>query len=182
MPHIKLPENAAGISSLFQAYPETAIHLRALANTLLREHSSLTPGERELIATFVSSRNECFYCTESHAAVARRHLGKDSALVDKVLSGEASVLITPKLQALLLIAEKVRRNGQEVSSEDISKARAAGADDKALHDTVLIAAAFSMFNRYVDGLNTIAPRDESFYQTMGERLVTQGYIPSPHSG
>jgi uncharacterized peroxidase-related enzyme len=160
-----------------QAYPETAVHLRGLANALLRGTSSLTPGERETIAAYVSSGNECVFCARSHAAAARHHLGDKHEVVDAVLSGDAGDAVSPKLSALLTIAEKVRRNGQEVTIEDVARAREHGADDKAIHDTVLIAAAFSMYNRYVDGLGTWTPDDEAMYETMGARLATHGYEP-----
>jgi uncharacterized peroxidase-related enzyme len=157
------------------AYPETAVHLRGLADALLRGPSSLTPGERETIAAFVSSGNSCAFCTRSHAAVARHHLGEERKVVDAALSGELGDIVSPKLEALLAIAEKVRRNGREVTAEDVERARRAGADDKALHDTVLIAAAFSMYNRYVDGLGTWTPDDQAMYDTMGARLAEHGY-------
>src|SRR4030095_1014770 len=171
MAHIKLPAGAPGITGPMLVYPETAVHLRGLANALLRGPSSLTPGERETIAAYVSAGNECKFCMRSHAAVARHHLGGDRALVDNVLSGVGGDLVSPKLSALLTIAEKVRRNGREVTDEDVSKAKDLGADDKAIHDTVLIAAAFSMYNRYVDGLGTWTPDDEAMYDMMGAQLA-----------
>jgi uncharacterized peroxidase-related enzyme len=130
-----------------QAYPETAVHLRGLANALLRGPSSLTPGERETIAAVVSAGNQCVFCTRSHAAVARHHLGKEQEVIDAALSGDPHAVVSIKLKALLTIAEKVRRDGREVTTDDVKQARAAGADDKAIHDTVLIAAAFSFRRR-----------------------------------
>jgi uncharacterized peroxidase-related enzyme len=175
MAYITLPAGVPGISGPMQAYPEAAVHLRGLANVLLRGTSSLTPGERETIAAYVSSGNECTFCMRSHAAVARHHLGDKRDLVDAVLAGDAGDMMSPKLSALLTIAEKVRRNGREVTTEDVTLARDNGADDKAIHDTVLIAAAFSMYNRYVDGLGTWTPDDEAMYDTAGARLATHGY-------
>src|SRR5690349_20713582 len=177
MVHITLPSGVPGISGLMQAYPETAVHLRGLANVLLRGTSSLTPGEREIIAAYVSSGNECAFCMRSHAAVARHHLGDKREVVDAVLSGNAGSVVSPKLSALLTIAEKVRRSEREVTAEDIARAREHGADDQAIHDTILIAAAFSMYNRYVDGLGTWTPDDQAMYDIMGARLATHGYEP-----
>jgi uncharacterized peroxidase-related enzyme len=181
MPHIALPEGIAGIVGPMTAYPETARPLNELAETLLRGPSSLTSAERETIAASVSSGNECYFCTQSHAAAARAHLGDQSHLVDKVLADRCSAPVGEKLQALLEIAQKVRKDARTVRPEDVERARAAGADDKAIHDTVLIAAAFCMYNRYVDGLATWAPRDPEFYARMGERLAHQGYVKSDHS-
>jgi uncharacterized peroxidase-related enzyme len=176
MPHIKLPAGVPGILGPMTAYPETERHLNGLAEVLLRGPSSLTSAERETIAAFVSSQNECYFCTQAHAAAAREHMGDQRHVVDLVLGDRRTAPVTEKLRALLEIADKVRRDGRLVQPEDVERARAAGADDKAIHDTVLIAAAFSMFNRYVDGLATWAPRDPSLYQQIGVVLANAGYL------
>jgi uncharacterized peroxidase-related enzyme len=179
MPHITLPEGIPGIVGPMLAYPETAAPLNALAEVLLRGPSSLTPAEREMIATAVSSGNECYFCTQTHAAAAREHLGSQRHLVDLVLADRAAAPVTDKLKALLDIADKVRRDGRTVGAADIAKARGAGADDKAIHDAVLIAAAFCMFNRYVEGLATWAPRDSEMYDRTGAMLANEGYVDAP---
>ncbi len=176
MAHIKLPDGVPGIIGPMIAYPETQRHLSGLAEALLRGPSSLTPAERELIASYVSSGNECYFCTQSHAAAARVHFGDECKLVDQVLADPLAAPVTPKLRALLAIADKVRRDGRLVRTADVDRARAEGADDKAIHDTVLIAAAFCMFNRYVDGLGTWAPLDPAAYVDSGRRLAVQGYV------
>ena len=176
MSHITLPEGAPGIVGPMIAYPETQVHLSGLAEVLLRGPSSLTSGERETIAAYVSSGNECRFCMESHAAAARVHLGEQKHLVDQVIASAPNSPSTPKMKALLAIADKVRRDGRLVTTADIDRARAEGADDKAIHDTVLIAAAFCMFNRYVDGLGTFAPEDPAAYLESGIRLAEQGYV------
>jgi uncharacterized peroxidase-related enzyme len=178
MPHISLPEGAPGIIGPMLAYPETEKHLNALAEALLRGPSSLTPAERELIATSVSAGNECKFCCNVHATTTRHLLGKDAKLMDQVLLDVGSAPISKKLLALLVIAEKVRQDGRTVTEEDVAIARRVGADDKAIHDTILIAAAFCMFNRYVDGLATWAPDDPSIYEVSGAKLATQGYLRS----
>ncbi len=137
--------------------------------------SSLTKAEREMIATYVSHGNECYFCTNSHAAAARHLLGDQCVLMDQVLDNPAEAAIDDKLRALLVIAGKVRQDGRTVTTEDVQRARDAGADDKAIHDTVLIAAMFCMFNRYVDGLATWAPRDPQVYAEIGARIATRGY-------
>ncbi len=176
MAHIKLPEGAPGIVGPMIAYPETQTHLSGLAEALLRGPSSLTSAERELIAAYVSSGNECCFCMQSHAAAARVHFGAERHLVDQVLEEATAAPVSEKMEALLAIAEKVRRDGRLVQSQDIDRARAAGADDKAIHDAVLIAAAFCMFNRYVDGLGTWAPSDPAAYEESGVRLAKDGYV------
>ncbi|MGP0065117.1 MAG: carboxymuconolactone decarboxylase family protein [Isosphaeraceae bacterium] len=176
MAHITLPEGIPGIVGPMIAYPETQVHLSGLAEALLRGPSSLTSAERELIGAYVSSGNECFFCTQSHAAAARVHFGAECRIVDEVLADVDSAPVSAKMKALLAIAEKVRRDGRLVQAADVERARAEGADDKAIHDTVLIAAAFCMFNRYVDGLGTWAPQDPAAYEESGVRLANRGYV------
>lgn len=175
MAHISLPEGLPGISGPLRAYPDTAQHLLGLAQTLLRGPSSLTAAEREMIATYVSNGNECRFCTQSHAAAARELYGAECDVVAQTLADRQAAPISDKLKALLTIADKTRRDGRLVTAEDAQKARDAGADDEALHTTVLIAAAFCMFNRYVDGLATWASDDPAAYKDMGIRLAGQGY-------
>ena len=174
MSHIDLPAGFPGISAGFQFRPETAKPMRELAHVLLHLPNSLTPGERELIASHVSLRNNCHFCYASHSAAAACHLG-DASLVEKVKADFTTAPISEKLKALLAIAGKVQQDGKLVTSEDVKAARNAGATDMEIHDTVLIAAAFSMYNRYVDGLGTWQPHDPDMYAQMGQHLAREGY-------
>jgi uncharacterized peroxidase-related enzyme len=176
MPHIALPTDLPGISSAMAFRPETAVHLRALAETLLRGPNSLTSAEREAIAAFVSRRNECTFCYLSHRAASAHHTGGDYSFVDTVTNGEGMAPVSAKLRALLTIAGKVQQGGKLVTDADIALARGEGATDVEIHDTVLIAAAFCMYNRYVDGLATFTPTDPAAYDPMGKRMATQGYV------
>ena len=175
MPHIPVSDQLPGIRGLVAFRPETGRPLYALAEALLVGESPLSRGERETIAAFVSHRNECRFCTESHAAAARHLLGLDCDAVDAVLDDPDTALVSPKLRALLAIAAKVQRGGRIVTDEDVAAARAEGATDRDIHDTVLIAAAFSMFNRYVDGLAALTPTDPAAYAEMGRRMAEMGY-------
>ena len=177
MAHISLPEGLPGISGGFAFRPETAKPMRELAHILLHEPNSLTPGERELIATYVSSQNDCHFCQASHGAAAASHLG-GTEVVLKVKADIQSAPVSPKLKALLAIAGKVQQDGKLVTSEDVECARSQGATDMEIHDTVLIAAAFCMYNRYVDGLGTWQPQDPDMYAQMGEHLAEHGYLKS----
>jgi uncharacterized peroxidase-related enzyme len=156
--------------------PESGQHLYSLAQVLLRGDSPLAEAERELIAAYVSSRNECMFCMSSHAAAARYLYKDNKQVVDFVLDDYASAPITEKLKTLLTIAGKVQQSGKLVTEQDVVAARSAGASDRDLHDTVLIAATFSMFNRYVDGLASFTPTDPSAYEEMGKRLGEKGYV------
>jgi uncharacterized peroxidase-related enzyme len=176
MPNIALPEGLPGISAGFAFRPETAKPMRELADILLHGPSTLSPAERELIATYVSSQNDCFFCQTSHGAAAAAHLGKDAAVVDQVKQDFLQAKISDKLKALLQIAGKVQKGGKNVTAKDVADARQFGATDIEIHDTILIAAAFCMYNRYVDGLATTQPNDPAMYATMGKHLAEHGYL------
>jgi uncharacterized peroxidase-related enzyme len=176
MAHIALPEGLPGITGGFAFRPETAAPMRQLAEVLLRGDNTLTSGEREMIAAFVSARNDCTFCHASHRAAAAHHLGGDYEIVDAVRRSPDDAPVSAKLRALLRIAAHVQEGGKTVSADDIARARAEGATDLEIHDTVLIAAAFCMFNRYVDGLATWTPTDDAVYHEMGRRMAHEGYV------
>ena len=177
MPHITLNSAEPGIRGLLRYRPETARPLSELTEVLLRGPSTLTRGERELIAAYVSALNGCRYCSASHSATAAAQLPGGMDLVQQVRADAASAPVSAKLKALLAIAAAVRDSGLDVTAEHIAAARAAGATDLEIHDTVLIAAAFCMMNRYVDGLGATAPEDPAVYAAGAQRLITAGYLP-----
>jgi uncharacterized peroxidase-related enzyme len=175
MAHISLGNDLPGITGLLAYRPETAPALLELAETLLRGDNTLSRGERELIGAYVSNLNQCKFCTSSHAAFAAAQLPEGMPLVSQVCAAPGEAPISAKLSALLEVAGKVQQSGKAVTPEDIEVAREAGASDTEIHDTVLIAAAFCMFNRYVDGLGTFAPEDPADYAAAAEVIVTNGY-------
>ncbi|QEM09014.1 carboxymuconolactone decarboxylase family protein [Mucilaginibacter rubeus] len=179
MAHINVPEGVPGIRSLVMFRPETGQYLYELAEVLLRGESTLSPADRELIATYVSYRNNCTFCYSSHAAAARCLYEDDALIVDEMLRDMTEAPISAKLKALLNIAGKVQILGKEVKQEDVDAARAEGATDREIHDAVLIAAAFSMFNRYVDGLASLTPTDPEAYAEMGKRMAKGYVLPQP---
>ena len=178
MPHITLPAGLPGIRDPMTFRPETAKPLNELVDVLLRGPHTLTPGERELIATYVSSQNDCEYCQTIHGAVAAHHLGGDEDLVRLVKRDPRQAAVSEKLKALLVIAGKTAQGGKYVTAADVERARDLGATDLEIHDTVLIAAVFCMCNRYVDGLATWAPAAPAFYRERGAMLAEQGYAAS----
>lgn len=175
MAHIALDEHVPGLPSLLAFRPETSGPLMALAETLLRGESPLPRGERELIAAYVSELNGCRFCAGSHGACAAVQLPGGADLVGQVHADLAAAPVSDKLKALLGIAGAVQRGGREVGEAHLAPARAAGATDVEIHDTVLIAAAFCMYNRYVDGLATAAPADPAAYDEIGKHLAARGY-------
>ncbi|HET9192989.1 MAG TPA: peroxidase-related enzyme [Vicinamibacterales bacterium] len=174
MAHIALPSGLPGIRGPMAFRPETAKPLNDLVDVLLRGPHPLSPGERELIATFTSAQNDCRYCQTIHGAIAAHHL-QDEDVVERVKRDFEHAGVSDKLKALLVIAAKTARGGAHVGAEDVQRARAHGASDLEIHDTVLIAAAFCMFNRYVDGLATWAPDDPDFYRQRAALIAEHGY-------
>lgn len=180
MPHITLP-NLPGIRAAMAYRPETAKPLNELVDVLLHDSDhSLTPGERELIAAFVSYRNGTHYCHSIHGAIAAAHLEKECGagedLVADVKQDFEAADVSPKLKALLNLAAKVQVDGKLVTADDIARARGEGATDLEIHDAVLIAAAFCMYNRYVDGLATVQPNDPELYRNRGRMVARGGYV------
>lgn len=174
MAYINVPKGMPGIRGLMAYRPETAKPLNDLVEVLLQGPSTLSKGERELIAAYVSNLNECPFCAGTHGAIAKHHLNTFKP-VEEVWENPETASISPKLKALLRIAKKVQLSGSSVTEKDIDGARSEGATDLELHDTVLIAAAFCMFNRYVDGLGTKTPDNLEVYDQIGAYRAKHGY-------
>lgn len=178
MPYIPLEAHLPGITGLLEYSQETAAPIRELTQTLLRGPSSLTPAERELIATLVSHRNNCRFCATAHTAAADVLLG-ECETSQQVKQDIDTAPVSDKMKALLQIAALVQQSGKAVTPQAIEAAKAAGATDIEIHDTVLIAALFCLYNRYVDGLATVTPTDPAFYQGLATRLKNNGYNRLP---
>ncbi len=175
MAYIQLNNQLPGITGLLEDRPDTGDHIRALTQVLLRGENTLSEMDRELIATLVSFKNECRFCTSAHAATVKA-LGGTDELLDKVFHNIDEAPASNKMKALLKIAAKVQKLGKEVHADDIALARRYEATDREIHDTVLIAALFCLYNRYVDGLGTYRPEDPAYYEKLASRLVTVGYM------
>jgi uncharacterized peroxidase-related enzyme len=178
MAHIEFSEGLPGIRGPLAFSPATTKPLCDLVEVLLYGPHTLSPAEREMIATYVSSQNDCYYCQSCHGSTAAQHLGGgpgDYELIEQIKENYQSAPISDKMKALLAIAGKVQKGGKYVTTEDVEQARQLGASDKEIHDTVLIAAAFCLFNRYVDGLATWQPRDPNIYREIGKQTASLGY-------
>ena len=178
MPHIPLPDHLPGITGLLEYRLDTAMPIRELTQLLLRGESTLTQGERELIAALVSSRNCTNFCNAAHTKAADLLLGDDKTAA-AVKADIETAPVSEKMKALLQIAALAQQSGRAVSPEAIARAQAAGATDREIHDTVLITALFCLYNKYVDGLATVAPTDPAYYDTLGDRIVNRGYNRPP---
>ena len=178
-----------GIGAAMRLTPNLGLHLRGLADELLVHDfpgATLRRDERELLATAVSAANDCFFCMDSHGAFATALLERGDAtervpLVDVVKTGSSDGL-DPKMQALLRIARTVRRDPLQLTSENVAAAHDAGASDADVQLAVLIAAAFSMYNRMVDGFRARTPGDPAAYRERATEIAERGYsapAPSP---
>jgi uncharacterized peroxidase-related enzyme len=178
MPHIPLEEHLPGITGLLEYRKDSAQPIRELTQFLLRGPSTLSEGERELVATIVSHGNECKFCTTAHTAAADRLLGESetSAAIKQDIE---SAPVSEKMKALLQIAKLVGQSGRAVTPRAIERAKNAGATDIEIHDTVLIAALFCLYNRYVDGMATRLPDSDDYYKSLADRLVANGYRRLP---
>ena len=174
MPHIELEAHLPGITGLLEYRKDTGEPIRVLTQIILRGPSTLTEAERELLATVVSHDNECRFCTAAHAATVDMLLGESETSV-KVKQDIATAPVSEKMKALLTIAALTGKSGRLVTPEVIAKAKAEGATDLEIHDTVLIAALFSLYNRYVDGMATAMPENDSYFTVLADRLVNHGY-------
>lgn len=175
MPHINVDENLPGIRALLAFSPETATPMGKLANLMLRTNEGLSMAEREMIGAYVSYLNDCFYCEQSHSAIVTCYLNDDHKLINQLKKDYEHADISDKMKALLSIAGSVQKGGKYVTEEQIEKAKELGATDRDIHDTVLIAALFCMFNRYVDGLAANTPTDLSTYMLREKQIMEHGY-------
>jgi len=175
MPHLPLETHLPGITGLLEYRQDTGAPIRVLTQILLRGESTLTQAERELIATVVSHGNQCTFCTTAHTAAADLLLG-ETTTSEQVKRDPAQAPVSEKMKALLDIAQRTQQSGKRVSAEVIERARAAGATDLEIHDTVLIAALFCLYNKYVDGTASVTPTDPAYYQRLAERIVHNGYL------
>ena len=177
MPYIPLDEKLPGITGLLNFRKDTALPIRQLTQILLRGESTLSEAEREMIASIVSYGNECPFCTAAHTAATDHLLGETETSI-KVKKDIPTAPVTEKMKTLLIIARAVQVNGKNVTPVMIEMSKKNGATDLEIHDTVLIAALFSLYNRYVDGLASVTPSEPAFYDRLATILVKSGYLPT----
>ncbi|MDX2247236.1 MAG: carboxymuconolactone decarboxylase [Bacteroidia bacterium] len=177
MPHIPLESHLPGITGLLEYRRDSGEPIRNLTDLLLRGESTLTFAERELIASLVSHRNECRFCTAAHTAVTDLLLG-ENLTCESVKADFETAPVSDKMKALLAVAALVQKGGLNVTPEAIDRARHQGASDREIHDTVLIAALFCFYNKYVDGMATRLPENPDYFRQLGERIAV-GYQRNP---
>jgi uncharacterized peroxidase-related enzyme len=176
VPHIRIDNDLPGIGGLVRQRPDTGSLINTMAEALLRGPMSLTPGERELIAAYTSERNETPFCAGSHSAFAAAQLEGGKELVQAVLIDPETAPLTPRIRSLIRIAAEVQEPVHVLADETVAAARAAGADDAQIHDTVLVASAFCMINRYVTCLGTDLPESPAYYEEAAKRVIGEGYV------
>lgn len=176
-----------GIGAVFKAIPEVGIPARQMAEALLVldiPGVNLTRPQRELIATYVSTRNDCEYCKHSHGAVAEMalHMKPGSLIIAMEAEDLDSIdAIDDRMRAFLKIAGNVQQGGMVNNEEDVQIAYKFGATEKDVLFVTLIAGAFCMYNRWMDGLRAITPTDDGDYQASATKLLEWGYVAQPSS-
>ena len=178
-----------GIGVAMRLTPELGMHLRGLADQLLVADypgATITRPERELLATAVSAANDCFFCMDSHGAFAtalfeRAGRADVTAVIESVKTGGAAG-VGAKVTELLEIARIVRADPRALSAADVASAKAAGATDADVQLAVLIASAFSMYNRLVDGFRAVTPADPAMYRERAGQIADFGYSAPPGAG
>jgi uncharacterized peroxidase-related enzyme len=171
-----------GILAAIRLTPGLGVHLRGLADELLVNDfpgATIRRGEREMLATAVSAANDCFYCMDSHGAFASAVLERSGAtellpLVETIKLG-SSEGFDDKMRALLHIARTVRREPRDLTAADVAAAHDGGASDADVQLAVLIAAAFSMYNRMVDGFRARTPPTAEAYRSRAAEIAEHGY-------
>jgi uncharacterized peroxidase-related enzyme len=171
-----------GILAAIRLTPGLGVHLRGLADELLVNAfpgATISRGEREMLATAVSAENDCFYCMDSHGAFATAVFERSGAtgleaLIDGIKLGSSDG-VDEKMQALLHIARVVRRDSRELTASDVAAAKTAGASDADVQLAVLIASAFSMYNRMVDGFRAKTPPTAEAYRARAAEIAEHGY-------
>ena len=171
-----------GILAAIRLTPGLGVHLRGLADELLVNDfpgATISRGEREMLATAVSAANDCFYCMDSHGAFANALLEQTGAtdlapLIDVIKLGSSEGL-NDKMKALVHIARTVRREPRDLTDADVAAAHAAGATDADVQLAVLIASAFSMYNRMVEGFRARTLPSADAYRARAAEIAAHGY-------
>jgi uncharacterized peroxidase-related enzyme len=175
MAYIPTDENMFGLRALFAFRPAVAEPLSRLKELLLHSAGTLSFSDRELIACFVASKEDCGYCRSAHGATAAYLTGGNDELVKQVLNDFESAPISSKLKALLAVAARLQQGSRNVHQEDIDRARRCGATDLEIHDTVLIASCVCLFSRYIDGLGVEGSSNPEAYRIAAPQIARFGY-------
>ena len=175
MAHIPIDETLPGMRSLLAYHPAIAPVLTGLMRVMMRRKNGLQPGERELIAAYISNLNHCTSCENIHSAITCHLFELNELELNTIKKDFNAAAISNRLKALLSIVEKIQRGGSYVTALDIENAKSKGCTDREIHDTVLIAALFCMFNRYIDGLGLESHDTSETLNERGRHLAQEGY-------
>ena len=139
-----------GILKCFATHPSLLDHMMALSESLIFSEGFLTRRHKEMIATLVSSQNDCAYCADSHGFMLRMNGGSAETLSAIQENKLRSPSLSEAEQALLTFVEKINRNSQAIGPADILSIREAGWDDAQIAEAIHVAALFATFNRVVN--------------------------------
>jgi uncharacterized peroxidase-related enzyme len=167
-----LPENAT-LADLRRTYADLLEKLRPYGHRLMRGPSPLSPGQRELIAAFVSGVNSCRYCHGAHSLVARA-FGVDEAVLAASLDDIEVAPVDARLKPILRYVRKLTESPSRMTAADATAVYDAGWSDEALLHAIAVCAYFNNMNRLVEGAGIVGTTEE--YSVAAHRLVEHGYV------
>jgi len=153
--------------------PDIGVPFAQLNQAVMRGEAPFTPGERELIAAYVSALNACHYCRSEHTAVAES-FGMPAGLLEQLLLDVQAAEVSEALRAALVYARKLTVSPMHLGQADVDAFFAAGHDERALYFVVFVTALFTMSNRIVHGLGLATPGPQGMQEAVA-RLHSQGY-------
>jgi len=154
-----------GILKCFATHPPLLEHMMALSESLIFSEGFLSRRHKEMIATLVSSQNDCAYCADSHGFMLRMN----GVSAETLCAIQQNQLHSPSLsepeQSLLAFVEKINRNSQAIEHADILFMREAGWDNAQVAETIHVAALFASFNRVVNAFGLPSQGLLSLYES-----------------
>jgi len=140
---------------------------------IMRWPSAFSPGERELIGAFCSKLNECTYCYSSHS-VAAKYLGVDASVIEPLMADIDSAPVDDRLKPVFHYVKKLTLTPYKMVQADADRVFAAGWDEKALHDAIMVCCCYAFMNRLADGHGL--PSDPTLFEMRGKRHAEEGYV------
>lgn len=175
MTFLKSMADDAKVYDFFARSPNVFGPFTETCEQIMRGKSPLTPAQRELIGTYVSKLNSCPYCHDVHNEAVKAY-GIDGGLTGNLVADLESADIDDDMKVLLRFVRKITEGAYRVSESDYEKLYAAGWDDDAIHDAVIVACLFNFMNRLVSSFGIEA--DEAYLAMSGPRIKDQGYSAS----
>ena len=142
-------DDSSGIASVFANNKVRARPMRELRKQIMRGPSPLSVGERELIAAFVSTLNQCEFCAGGHTALAARTV--DVRVLDELIANIDTAAISDRLKPIFRFVKKLTEAPSRIVQADVESIHAAGWEESAVEDAIAVCSLFNMLNRIANG-------------------------------